>query len=150
MNNLKNQLLSLKLFTATFSTATAVQKAGSHLLLRSWVAMAALFSVVSPVSLADLPDASDIVPDGIDSDDPIGFGTKLFFIGLQVLCVVIGAVATFGTGAHVYGAFSEARSQKDGWSEFAKVAAIGVFVVVIADALCILGYTYLSEFSPLS
>jgi len=102
------------------------------------------FCATTPV-LADLPDAGDILPEGVSEDSPIELGTQLIRIAIQFLALIIGAGVTLGSGAQVYKAFSEAK-ERNGWEDFIKTAAIAVFVIVAVDALALLAWSYASEF----
>ncbi len=113
-------------------------------MLKAFCLTSALFAT-TPV-LADLPAAGDVIPTGVDEDSPIELGTTLIRIAVQFIAVMIGAVVTLGVGAQIYTAFSEAK-EKNGWEDFFKTAAIGVFVIVAADALAILAFTYASAFT---
>jgi hypothetical protein len=103
-------------------------------------------TLVSQPVWADLPDAGDVIPDGVEADSPIELGSALIRIAVQFIALMIGIIATLGVGAQIYKAFSEAK-EKNGWEDFFKTAAIGVFVIVAVDALAILAFTYASEFN---
>lgn len=108
-----------------------------------------VFSLLATnAAFADLPDAGDIVPDGMDADSPIMLGTNLIRVVIQFMAVIVGAGVTLGAGAQMYKAFSEAK-EKNGWEDFFKTAAIGVFLIVGVDALAILAFTYADAFAPL-
>ncbi len=108
----------------------------------------AAFFATQPV-FADLPAAGDVIPDSIEAESPIELGTTIIRLVIQFIALCVGAGATLGVGAQVYKAFSEAK-ERNGWEDFFKTAAIGVFVIVGVDALAILAYTYVDAWSGLA
>ena len=123
-------------------------KVNDKILLAS--ATAAAFAASTP-TLADLPDAGDLIPDGVEATDPIGMGTQFVLWIIQFLCVAGGAAVTVGGGILIYRSFAKTANDRDeeAWGNFIKTTIAGVFVIALVDALAILGFTYAANFGAL-
>lgn len=97
-------------------------------------------------AFANLPQsADDIMPDNVtaNTSEPIDTAEQLVRYGLQVLAVLAAVGIVLGVMWKIYGAFSKAQDDKNGWGAFAITTIAGVFVATICVVLAILAVSYL-------
>lgn len=110
------------------------------------IAAALTLTLVPGLSLADLPTASQVVPSGVSTTNPVSAGMQIFLIFVQFGSVLLGAVGVIAIGAWILQEFGESR-QKGEWGKFITFAIIGVLLIGLIVILATLAFDWASNFT---